>query len=71
MFGPVDPLSKALSIVVLILSVLTILLLIFSPVVALGVGGSTPVGMAAAVALFVCSTIPMLMNVAVVRRDNQ
>ena len=52
------------------LLMLSILLPILSPVIAIGAGGFTPAGMIAAGALFVCSTFPVLMNIVVFRRDN-
>lgn len=71
MFGQINPLWNATSILIVTISVLSTMLLIFSPVFIIGAGGFTPVPMAAAVSLFVCSTLPMLMNIAVVGRDRQ
>jgi hypothetical protein len=71
MFGQKDPIWNAISIPLLTISVLSTMLLIFSPMIVIGAGGFTPMPMAAAVSLFVCSTLPTLMNIAVVGRNRQ
>jgi len=63
MFGPRTVRSDLICSLIISLLLLSILLPIVSPLIAIGIGGGTPVAMCSAAALFVCSTLPMLINI--------
>ena len=63
MFGPRTVRSDLICSLILSLLLMSILLPIFSPLMVIGIGGGTPVAMFAAAALFVCSTLPVLINI--------
>ena len=73
MFGPRTVKSDLICSLFLSLLLFSILLPIFSPLMVIGIGGGTPVAMFAAAALFVCSTLPVLISigVAVVRKKDE
>ena len=65
MLGPRTVRSDLICSVIISLLVLSMLLPIFSPLMVIGIGGGTPVAMFSAAALFVCSTLPVLINIGV------